>query len=150
MNTFSHLDNNGKINMVDINHKTSQTRIATATGKIFMSSATIKSIKEMTLKKGDLITTAKIAGIQAAKQTPLLIPLCHQLNLEKITVEITLKPDHIQVNTLAKSYGKTGVEIEALTSVQITLLTIYDMCKAIDKEMIMSDIKVVQKEKIDD
>ncbi len=150
MKELSHINNKNKINMVDINHKPHQTRIATASGKIFMKSQTLEAIKKINLKKGDIITIAKISGIQAAKQVPLLIPLCHQLNLEKIDLDINQKANHILVTSFVKSFGKTGVEIEALTAVQIALLTIYDMCKAIDKEMIISEVKVTKKEKFND
>ena len=137
--------------MVDINYKANQTRIARASGKILVQKQTLQNIKKVNLKKGDVITTAKIAGIQAAKNTPLLIPLCHQLSLDKVDIDIRLKSDFkndfIEVTAFTKSFGKTGVEIEALTAVQIALLTIYDMCKAIDKSMVITDIKLIEKTK---
>ena len=144
---LSHLNNQGEIHMVDISHKSHQNRLAIASGKIFMEEQTIALIKESNIKKGDVITTAKIAGIQASKYTSILIPLCHQLNIEKVEVDIDIKSTYISVRALVKSLGKTGVEIEALTAVQIALLTIYDMCKAVDTTMIITDVKLLSKEK---
>ena len=148
MKEFSHLNKQGEIDMVDINHKKEQTRIAKASGKILLQAETIRAIKQISLKKGDVITIAKMAGIQAAKQTSCFIPLCHQLNLEKVSVDVILGDNFIEVTSLAKSFGKTGVEMEALMAVQVALLTIYDMCKAVDKSMIIQDVKLVSKEKV--
>ena len=145
---FSHLNSKGEIDMVDISHKGNQHRLAIASGNIFMQEETILLVKESNIKKGDVITTAKIAGIQATKHTPFLIPLCHQLNIEKVKLEIEIKETHIVAIATVKSLGKTGVEIEALAAVQIALLTIYDMCKAVDTTMTIGDVKLIYKEKL--
>ena len=106
-----------------------------------------KQVNENTLKKGDVLATARIAGIMAAKQTSNLIPLCHPLQLSKVEVDFDVTEDGIQVNTMAKCIGKTGVEMEALTAANVALLTIYDMCKAVDKNMVMRSIKLISKTK---
>ena len=135
--------------MVDISSKGVQKRTAEATGIIILQDETIKQIKENQIKKGDVLSTARIAGIQSAKQTANLIPLCHQLLTEKITVDFEYTENGIRVNTLVRCTGKTGVEIEAITAASIALVTIYDMCKAIDKEMVISEITLVKKVKED-
>ncbi len=142
---FSHLDEKGKVNMVDVGEKIIQKRIARAIGKILLNEETIKLIKENQLKKGDLMTVAKIAGIQAAKQTSQLIPLCHNLLLTKINIKTFLENDGVIIESEVHSFGKTGVEMEALTAVSIALLTIYDMCKSTDKNMIIEKIKLTEK-----
>jgi len=147
MNEFSHTDENGKARMVDVGHKTEQLRIATAEGFIRLNNETVKLIKENSLKKGDVLTIAQIAGIQGGKQTSNLIPLCHPLQITKIDVKTVLEVDGVRVKSEAKCYGKTGIEMEALTAVNIALLTIYDMCKAVDKKMIIEDIKLLSKQK---
>jgi cyclic pyranopterin phosphate synthase len=133
--------------MVDVGSKTIQERIAKASGKIFLQNNTLELIKNSSIKKGDIFSVARIAGIQAAKQTFSLIPLCHQLQLTKITVDFSVEEDGITVFSMVKCSGKTGVEMEALTAVNIALLTIYDMCKAVDKGMVMSEIKLLEKTK---
>ncbi len=147
MGKLSHLDENGKANMVDVGNKQPQIRMAKASGKIFLSKNTIKLIKENLIKKGDVITICEIAGIQAAKQTSSLIPLCHPLQLTKVSVDADIQEDCIFVQSMAKCIGQTGVEMEALTAVNVALLTVYDMCKAVDKEMIISEIKLIEKTK---
>ena len=149
MSKLSHLDNEGKANMVDVGGKPDQERIAKASGFIQLQPETIRLIKESLIKKGDVLTIAEIAGIQAAKETPRLIPLCHTLIINKVDVKTTVKENGILVESTVKCTGKTGVEMEALTAVNISLLTIYDMCKAVDKQMIMSEIKLDFKEKTD-
>jgi cyclic pyranopterin phosphate synthase len=144
---FSHLNEKGEANMVDVGSKPEQVRIAKASGKIFLQEKTLDLIKSNSIEKGDIFSVARIAGIQAAKNTFSLIPLCHQLQLTKIAVDFSLEKDGISVLSMVKCTGKTGVEMEALTAVNIALLTIYDMCKAVDKDMIMSEIKLLEKTK---
>jgi cyclic pyranopterin phosphate synthase len=147
MNQFSHLNNEGKANMVDVGRKPEQQRLAKASGFICLQPETIQLIRENLIKKGDVLTVAEIAGIQAAKETSRLIPLCHTLMLTKVEVKSTVKDDGILVESLVKCNGQTGVEMEALTAVSVALLTVYDMCKAVDKQMELSDIKLDLKEK---
>ena len=147
MSKLSHINKEGKANMVDVGGKPEQSRIAKASGFIHLMPQTLKLINENLIKKGDVLTIAEIAGIQAAKETSRLIPLCHTLMLTKVEINTTVKANGILVNSMVKCSGKTGVEMEALTAVNIALLTIYDMCKAVDKQMILSDIKLDSKEK---
>lgn len=144
---FSHIDAQGKASMVDISGKPDQLRIARAEGFIRLMPDTVHLIKENQIKKGDVLTVAEIAGIQAAKQTARLIPLCHQLQLNKVKVNSILKDDGIVVNSEVKCKGNTGVEMEALTAVSVALLTIYDMCKAVDKQMMITEIRLIEKTK---
>ena len=146
---FSHIDESGQASMVDISSKGIQKRTAEASGVIILQKETISQIKDNQIKKGDVLSTARIAGIQAAKQTANLIPLCHQLLTEKISVDFEYTAKGIRVNTLVRCTGKTGVEIEAITAASIALVTIYDMCKAIDKEMVISEITLLKKVKED-
>lgn len=148
MSELSHINKEGKANMVDVANKPDQTRIAKATGFIKLQPGTLKLINENLIKKGDVLTVAEIAGIQAAKETSRLIPLCHGLLITKIEVKGVVEKNGVRVNSLVKCLGKTGVEMEALTAVNIALLTIYDMCKAVDKTMMMEEIYLVSKEKI--
>ena len=133
--------------MVDVGAKPDQERKAKASGKIFLQPATLKLVKSNSIKKGDIFSVARIAGIQAAKNTFNLIPLCHQLQLTKISVDFNTESDGIRTFSVVKCTGKTGVEMEALTAVNVALLTIYDMCKAVDKTMVMSEIKLEEKTK---
>ena len=149
MSELSHIDKDGKANMVDVGHKPLQIRVAKASGFIKLQASTLKQIKENLIKKGDVITIAEIAGIQAAKETSRLIPLCHPLQLTKVDVKAQLQEKGISVSSTTKCIGQTGVEMEALTAVNVALLTIYDMCKAIDKQMVISDIQLDFKEKKD-
>ena len=144
---FSHLNKKGEANMVDVGAKPDQERKAKASGKIFLQPATLKLVKSNSIKKGDIFSVARIAGIQAAKNTFNLIPLCHQLQLTKISVDFNTESDGIRTFSVVKCTGKTGVEMEALTAVNVALLTIYDMCKAVDKTMVMSEIKLEEKTK---
>lgn len=147
--SFSHIDKNGKANMVDVGNKPNQIREAKARGRILLSEETVKLIAENQMKKGDVLTIAEIAGIQAAKQTPSLIPLCHTLLLTKVDVKASLIPLGVEINSYVKCIGQTGIEMEALTAVSVALLTVYDMCKAVDKKMVISDISLIEKTKTD-
>jgi cyclic pyranopterin monophosphate synthase len=146
---LTHIDKNGQACMVDISTKNQQIRTAIASGFISLQTETLELIKNNDIKKGDVLSTARIAGIQAAKKTADLIPLCHQLLTEKIKVDFEYKEDGIYVTTLVKCTGKTGVEMEALTAASVALLTIYDMCKAVDKKMVIRDITLLEKTKVD-
>jgi cyclic pyranopterin monophosphate synthase len=147
MAKLSHTDTSGKANMVDVGEKPQQMRIAKASGSISLQAATLKLVKENLIKKGDVLTIAEIAGIQAAKQTPLMIPLCHTLLLTKVEVKCSMTKTGIKAESMVKCNGQTGVEMEALTAVSVALLTVYDMCKAVDKQMVIGDIKLISKEK---
>lgn len=149
MEELSHVNKDGKANMVDVGHKPNQVREATATGFIKLKQETVNLIKDNQMKKGDVLRIAEIAGIQGAKKTSELIPLCHPLQITKIDVKAVLKKDGVEVSCYAKCIGQTGIEMEALTGVNIALLTIYDMCKAVDKQMEISNVKLINKTKKD-
>ncbi len=144
---LTHIDEQGRADMVDVGDKPDSERIAIAGGKVSMKPETLKLIKEGNIKKGDVLTIARIAGIMAAKRTSELIPLCHPIPLNKISVELTINEENNTVDIIAtaKTTGKTGVEMEALTAVSIAALTIYDMAKAVDREMRLSDIRLLEK-----
>lgn len=144
---LSHVNQEGKANMVDVSGKPDQVRTAVAEGIIMLAESTVQKVKENTLKKGDVIATARIAGIQAAKQTHLLVPLCHPLQISKVDVDLEPEEQGIKATATVRCVGKTGVEMEALTAVQVALLTIYDMCKAVDKGMVITNIRLVEKTK---
>ena len=144
---LTHTDETGRANMVDVGDKPVSARRATATGRILLSPETVELIRENGLKKGDVISVAQIAGIMAAKKTPELIPLCHQLNLNKADVKITVQDDGVTAEGYASCNGNTGVEMEALTAVSVALLTVYDMCKAVDKNMVITNIELRSKSK---
>jgi cyclic pyranopterin monophosphate synthase len=144
---LTHIDDKGKANMVDVVDKPNQLRLAKATGFIKLQPETVVLIKENQMKKGDVLTVSEIAGIQAAKQTPGLIPLCHTLMLLKVDVKAILTDKGVRIDSLVKCIGQTGVEMEALTAVSVALLTVYDMCKAVDKAMIIEEIRLVEKTK---
>ena len=146
---LSHINKQGKANMVDVGDKSAQKREAKAEGFIFLQKDTIAHIRNNNLKKGDVLTVAKIAGIQAAKQTANLIPLCHSLILAKVDVDLVMDEKGVQATSMVKCTGQTGVEMEALTAVTVALLTMYDMCKAVDKKMVISNVKLVSKTKED-
>jgi cyclic pyranopterin monophosphate synthase len=148
MQKLTHTDNKGKAVMVDVGDKENQLRIARASGHIILASDTLKLIKENQLKKGDVLTVAQLAGISAAKQTSTLIPLCHNIVLENVKVDVTIDNNGVQVNSEVRCSGKTGVEMEALTAVSIALLTVYDMCKAVDKKMEIDKVFLTEKIKI--
>ncbi len=148
-NKLTHIDDSGRAKMVDVGHKENQTRTAIAEGFIRLNPETVKLIQENEIKKGDVLTVAEIAGIQAAKRTSELIPLCHQLQLTKIEISCKLQAKGVTVNCTAHCIGQTGVEMEALTGAQLALLTIYDMCKAVDKTMVIENVKLIRKTKED-
>lgn len=147
MSEFSHVDQEGKVNMVDVGDKITQKRTAIAEGTISLNAETRQKITDNSMKKGDVLTTARIAGIQAAKQCSNLIPLCHTLLLNKVSVDTELTDSGVKVTALARCNGQTGVEMEALTAASVALLTIYDMCKAVDKSMVISNIQLLEKTK---
>ena len=142
--SFSHFTKSGDAQMVDIYGKDITERMAVASGKIYMSNTSIEMVRDGTHKKGDVLGIARIAGITASKKTPDLIPLCHNIELSsvKIDFEVNTQKKYIECFATVSCCGRTGVEMEALTSVQISLLTIYDMCKSVDRGMIISDIKL--------
>ena len=144
---FSHFDEQGNAWMVDVSGKNETKREATARGSIFMSPECLKMVQEGSMKKGDVLGVARVAGIMGVKRTSELIPMCHPLPIQKCSVDYELDEINgiIRAFCTVKTEGKTGVEMEALTGVQVTLLTIYDMCKAIDKHMVMSNIHLVEK-----
>lgn len=149
MAEFSHLDETGKARMVDVSRKVSQRRIAKAGGRIRLALDTVRKIREQGLAKGDVLSVARLAGVQAAKRTPDLIPLCHPLLLDHIDVQAVLEDDGIAVTSEVVCIGRTGVEMEALTAVSVALLTVYDMCKAVDKAMVIEDVRLLEKRKED-
>jgi cyclic pyranopterin phosphate synthase len=145
MNDLTHINPQGEAQMVDVADKTITTRIATASCTVIMQPATLQKIKDNDFKKGDVLAVARVAGIMAAKQTANLIPMCHQLNLSKVSVDFEFIDSGIAITTMAKLDGKTGVEMEALTAASVAGLTIYDMCKAVDRFMQITDVKMLEK-----
>jgi cyclic pyranopterin phosphate synthase len=145
MKKLSHTDNAGKAVMVDVGDKIEQIRIAKAAGQISLSPDTLNLLKENQLKKGDVLTVAQLAGINAAKQTSALIPLCHNIFIENVRVDLRTDENGVIAESEVRSTGKTGVEMEALTAVSVALLTVYDMCKAVDKNMVISSIRLIEK-----
>ena len=151
MKKLSHLDAQGKLKMVDVTEKNVVTREAVASGRVRMQPKTLKLIAAQGLPKGDLFATARLAGIQAAKRTGNLIPLCHPLELTLVEVGIKAeKPDALKITSLVKTRSRTGVEMEALTAVAVAALTVYDMAKALDKEMVIEEVRLVEKRKSPD
>ena len=142
---FSHLDAKGNAKMVDVSAKPDSSRFAIAEGRLTCAPSTIRLLRAAALPKGDVLTVAKIAGISAAKATSTLIPLCHPLALSMVEIEFSVETDGIVIRASARTTGKTGVEMEALTAVSVAALTVYDMCKAVDKGMSIGGIRVVQK-----
>ena len=147
MTKLTHTDSGGNARMVDVGDKEVQLRVAKASGHIRLSENTLKLISQNLLKKGDVLTIAEIAGIQSAKRTSELIPLCHNINLNKILVKATLDQSGVTINSEVRCTGITGVEMEALTAVSIGLLTVYDMCKAVDKAMVIQEVQLNEKTK---
>lgn len=147
MSEFTHFDNKGNAIMVDVSEKNDTAREAVAAGTITMSRECWRKVKAGDMKKGDVLAIARIAGIMGAKKTPDLIPLCHILNLSKVEIEFTLDEETSSITAIctAKTVGKTGVEMEALTGVNVCLLTVYDMCKAVDKGMEIHSIHLLRK-----
>jgi cyclic pyranopterin phosphate synthase len=146
--SLTHINKSGKAVMVDVGEKPIQKRRAIAIGSINLQSSTIELIKDDAIKKGNVLTVAEIAGIQSAKKTQELIPLCHNIFLNSIEVTAVLTEKGIEVKSVVQSIGQTGVEMEALTAVSVALLTVYDMCKAVDKKMLISNIRLLEKTKI--
>jgi len=149
MSKLTHIDDEGKAKMVDVSHKLDQIRVARAKGFIKLQAETLAMIRDNKMKKGDVLTVAEIAGIQAAKKNSELIPLCHPLPLSKVEVKTNLTDKGVEVETMAKCIGQTGVEMEALMAASVALLTIYDMCKAVDKKMVLTEITLIEKTKTD-
>lgn len=145
MSKLTHLDGDGAAHMVDVGGKPATARRAVASGRITMSAEVLEAIREGNAPKGDVLSAARLAGIMAAKRTGDLIPLCHPLGLEAVSVEFAYEADGIRATATASLTGKTGVEMEAMTAVSLALLTIYDMAKAIDKGMVISDIRLIAK-----
>lgn len=143
--SFTHFNEEGRAHMVEVTAKEDTVRTAVAGGRIYMSPATVEAIKEERIKKGDVLAVSQIAGIMGAKKTSDVIPMCHPLMLTGVDISFRILEDHIQIEATAKTVGKTGVEMEALTAVSIAALTIYDMCKAIDKGMVIRDIELLTK-----
>ncbi len=145
---FTHFDNMGNALMVDVSDKNDTDRVAIASGRIAMSSECYEMVKAGKMKKGDVLSVARIAGIMGAKHCSDLIPLCHNIALTKLSIDFEMIDEAYQIKAMctAKTSGKTGVEMEALTGVNVALLTIYDMCKAIDKKMEMTDIHLEMKD----
>ena len=144
---LSHLDNEGRARMVDVSEKEPTRREAVARGSVYMKPATMKIIRDKAVPKGDVMAVARIAGIMAAKKTPELVPMCHPLNITSVTVNLAMNEENsrIDIEAKVKTVGQTGVEMEVMTAVSAAALTIYDMCKAVDREMTISDIMLVEK-----
>jgi len=147
VNDFSHIDKEGKVKMVDVSGKPVSKRTAVASGSVRMAADTVAKLREGTLKKGDALATARIAGIMGAKKTSDLIPLCHPLPIDDIAVGLELKEDAVEIEATVTSTARTGVEMEALTAVSVAALAFYDMCKAVDKGMVITDITLKSKTK---
>ena len=142
---LTHLDQTGAARMVDVGHKSATARVAIAEGRILIAAPALAAIRDGTAKKGDVLATARIAGIMAAKRTAELIPLCHPLPLSHVSVDLTLSETGITATATASTTGPTGVEMEALTAVSIALLTLYDMAKAMDRSMRIEGIRLLEK-----
>jgi cyclic pyranopterin phosphate synthase len=147
MAQFSHLDEEGAARMVDVGGKAVVRRTATAAGRVRMSPETIRALRQKALPKGDALNTARIAGVMAAKRTPDLIPLCHGLNPTSMDLEFTVRDEEVEILATARASDRTGVEMEALTAVSVAALTLYDMCKAVDKGMVIGDVRLLEKTK---
>ncbi|HZK06616.1 MAG TPA: cyclic pyranopterin monophosphate synthase MoaC [Bacteroidales bacterium] len=147
MKELSHTNASGKARMVDVAGKSDQVRTATAQGFIRLQPETVALIRNNEIIKGDVLTVAEIAGVMAGKKTSELIPLCHPLAITKMEVTAEIAEDGVKITALARCTGKTGIEMEAITAVSIALVTIYDMCKAVDKEMLIGEIRLISKTK---
>ncbi|MEJ6707419.1 MAG: cyclic pyranopterin monophosphate synthase MoaC [Amylibacter sp.] len=143
---LTHFDDKGAAHMVDVSDKAITARVATARGRVVMAPETRAMIEEGRAKKGDVLSVARLAGIMGAKKTPDLIPLCHPLAITKVSVDLSYAEDGVEIEATVKTTGQTGVEMEALTAVNIAALTVYDMVKAVDKTMQITDIRVVLKD----
>ena len=148
MTSFSHLDEKGAVRMVDVGEKAAMRRTATAAGRIEMSPKTVDLLRERALPKGgDALNTAKIAGVMAAKRTSELVPLCHGLNLTSVDLAFVVKNEGVEILAMTRANDRTGVEMEALTAVSVAALTLYDMCKAVDKGLVIGEIRLLEKTK---
>ena len=147
MSELTHINDDGEASMVDVGDKDIISRVAIASGFIRLKGSTVDLIYGQKIKKGDVLTVAKIAGISAAKKTAEMIPLCHQIPISHVSVDFTREEDGIKIEAKVKTHAKTGVEMEALSAVSNTALTLYDMCKAVDKEMQIERIRLDNKEK---
>lgn len=147
MNELTHINQQGRAKMVDVSNKGDTTRVAVARGEVIMKQETLSMIKKGEMAKGDVLAVAQVAGIMGAKKTPDLIPMCHPLMLTGIDMSFLIKEQEnkIEIEASVRLTGKTGVEMEALTAVSLAALTIYDMCKAIDKEMVIQNIRLISK-----
>jgi molybdenum cofactor biosynthesis protein MoaC len=147
MSSFSHLKSEGGVTMVDVSEKSATVRTAVAAGRVRLGKEAFERVRDEKIRKGDVLTISQIAGIMGAKATADLIPLCHHVRLEGVDVELTLDEDHhaVEIRAFTKSVGPTGVEMEALTGVSIASLTVYDMCKAISKDIVIDDIRLLAK-----
>jgi cyclic pyranopterin phosphate synthase len=147
MTRLSHLDEQGRARMVDVSEKEITTRIAVARGSIQMLPETLSLIRQGKVEKGDVFSVARVAGIMAAKKTSELIPMCHPLNITSVTIDLTPEdnPSRVEIEATVRVDGKTGVEMEAMTAVCVAGLTIYDMCKAVDREMSVTEVRLIQK-----
>ena len=146
MGDFTHLDDQGRARMVDVGDKASSRRKAIARAEIHMSPETIQALTQGGIPKGDVLAVARVAGIQAAKKTAELIPLCHPLPLTSVTVEFEIQEDRVEIESKAETFGQTGVEMEALTACSVAALTIYDMCKALDRMMVIESVALWENE----
>ena len=147
MTEFSHIDREGSARMVDVGEKAVIRRTAKAGGHVLMTPETIELLQDRALPKGDALNTARIAGVMAAKRTPDLIPLCHGITLTSVDVDFEVAEDRIEITAIARASDRTGVEMEALTAVSVAALTIYDMCKAVDKNMVIGEVRLIEKTK---
>jgi cyclic pyranopterin monophosphate synthase len=144
---FTHLDAEGKAIMVDVSAKPRVRRTATATGTVLMQPETLRLINDRLLSKGDALAVARVAGISAAKRTSELIPLCHNIRIDHVSVDLALRADGVEITSRAVCTESTGIEMEALTAVSVAALTLYDMCKAVDRQMTITGIRLVEKTK---
>ncbi|MGH7772900.1 MAG: cyclic pyranopterin monophosphate synthase MoaC [Candidatus Binatia bacterium] len=147
MAKLTHLDSEGRARMVDVTEKDVTSRVAVARGTVFMLPETLALIREKRVEKGDVFSVARVAGIMAAKKTPELIPMCHSLNITSVEISLNPaeKPARVEIEAVVRVTGKTGVEMEAMTAVSVCGLTIYDMCKAVDREMSIGEVRLVKK-----
>ena len=147
MSEFTHLDEKGRARMVDVGEKAASQRKAVAEGRVYMRPETFESILRETIHKGNVLETARIAGIMAGKKTPDLIPLCHPLQIQNISVDFIPDEDShsIRIRAMASVFARTGVEMEAMTAVSVAALTIYDMCKSVDRDIMISEIRLMEK-----
>ncbi|AKM09961.1 cyclic pyranopterin monophosphate synthase MoaC [Croceicoccus naphthovorans] len=146
MSGLTHLDDQGNARMVDVGGKAETRRVAVASGRIRMSTEALAAIRDGAVKKGDVLATARIAGIMAAKRTGELIPLCHPIGLDSVTVDFAFEDDALRVTAMAAISARTGVEMEAMTATCVALLTIYDMAKALDKGMVLEEVRLIAKD----